>query len=390
MGNSLDTCEPYTLWGGPLSLYTGKVRSYLIKKRIPYRELYPSHPGYGSRILPALGFFVVPVLEAPDGTIVEDSSDIIDYLEARHPEPSFAPPTPLQRTAATLLCAFGSEALLQAAMHYRWSFLDQHGDYIRAEFGRAASLSRDRRDRVATAEPVMAQMQGHLPHLGICADTIPAIEAACLDLLAALDDHFLHHPYLLGGRPSMADFGLIAPLYAHLARDPVPCALMKSRAPNVYRWTERMNLANIDDGEFPEMEDTYPTGDALPGTLEPVLALLFQDWGPELTAATAHYNAWVDASPGMPGGQLVSQSGERAVHPSLGQISYEWRGVTVRRSCSPQSLWHFHRAASCARALEGDAGERWRALVTRTGGDQVMALALARPMRRKDDVLVLA
>ena len=103
--------------------------------------------------------------------------------------------------------------------------------------------------------------------MGIYAATIPAIEAAYLDLLDVLDEHFLHHPYLLGGRPSMADFGLMAGLYAHLSRDPVPSALMKSRAANVYRWTERMNLANIDDGEFPEAGDTYPADDALPGTL---------------------------------------------------------------------------------------------------------------------------
>ena len=33
------------------------------------------------------------------------------------------------------------------------------------------------------------------------------------------------YPYLLGGRPSIADFGFMAPLFAHLGRDPVPAAL---------------------------------------------------------------------------------------------------------------------------------------------------------------------
>ncbi len=87
----------YTLWGGQLSVYTARVRSYLIKKRIPYRERYPSHPDFGGRIVPGLGFFVIPVLETPDGTILEDSSEIIDYLEERHPEPCFVPSTPVQR-----------------------------------------------------------------------------------------------------------------------------------------------------------------------------------------------------------------------------------------------------------------------------------------------------
>ena len=37
------------------------------------------------------------------------------------------------------------------------------------------------------------------------------------------------------------DFGLIAPMYAHLGRDPYPLALMQSRAIHVFRWVERMN-----------------------------------------------------------------------------------------------------------------------------------------------------
>src|SRR5512147_2388692 len=41
--NTGRTNDTYILWGGSLSFYTGKVRSYLIKKRIPYREFFPSH-----------------------------------------------------------------------------------------------------------------------------------------------------------------------------------------------------------------------------------------------------------------------------------------------------------------------------------------------------------
>ena len=379
----------YTLWGGPLSIYTAKVRSYLIKKGIPYRELFPSHPDFGNRIVPALGFFVIPVLETPDGEIVQDSSDIIDYLEERFPEPCFVPTTPLQRAVVALLCAYGSEGLNQPSMHYRWSFMAEHGDYIRTEFGRAASPSRDRQERIDTAAPMVELMTAHLPRIGIDAATIPAIEAAYLDLLDVLDDHFLHHPYLLGGRPSLADFGFMVGLYAHLARDPVPSVLMKNRAPNVYRWTERMNLANVDDGEFPRAGDAYLPDDTLPETLEPLLSLVFRDWGPELTASMAQYNQWVAANPELPAGHLAAASGQRAVHPSVGQISYQLRGVTVQRECWADMLWHFDRAAAVARDLDGTALEHWTALLARTGGKQTMALVPARPLRREDNAVVL-
>ena len=381
--------DRYTLWGGPLSAFSAKVRSYLIKKRIPYREMYPSHPDFGQRILPAIELFVIPVLETPEGEIVQDSTDIIDYLEARFPEPCFIPETPIQRTLASLLCAFGSEGMLQPSMHYRWSFLEQHGDYIRAEFGRAMSQSRDRVERDAMAQPSMAMMAAHLVHLGISETTIPAIEGAYIELLEVLEAHFMLYPYLLGGRPSMADFGFMVGLYAHLSRDPVPAALMKARAPNVYRWCERMNCANIDDGEFPDAADAFLSADTLPETIEAVLTVVFKTWGPELQAFNTRYNEWVSANQDLPDGHLVSLSDQRQVHPSLGSITYAYRGVEVTRQCFPHALWHFQRVAAEARHLTGSAQVGWNTLMQRCGGVATMQLTLDRPVKRLDNVLVL-
>jgi len=381
--------DRYTLWGSPLSAFSAKVRSYLIKKRIPYREMYPSHPDFGQRILPAIELFVIPVLETPEGEIVQDSTDIIDYLEARFPEPCFIPETPIQRTLASLLCAFGSEGMLQPSMHYRWSFLEQHGDYIRAEFGRAMSQSRDRAERDAMAQPSMAMMAAHLVHLGISETTIPAIEGAYIELLEVLEAHFMLYPYLLGGRPSMADFGFMVGLYAHLSRDPVPAALMKARAPNVYRWCERMNCANIDDGEFPDAADAFLSADTLPETIEAVLTVVFKTWGPELQAFNTRYNEWVSANQDLPDGHLVSLSDQRQVHPSLGSITYAYRGVEVTRQCFPHALWHFQRVAAEARHLTGSAQVGWNTLMQRCGGVATMQLTLDRPVKRLDNVLVL-
>ncbi len=53
----------YVLWGASWSLYTAKVRPYLIKKGIDYVEVCPSHPEYNDRIIPTVGYFTVPVLE---------------------------------------------------------------------------------------------------------------------------------------------------------------------------------------------------------------------------------------------------------------------------------------------------------------------------------------
>lgn len=380
----------YVLWGSPHSFYTGKIRSYLLKKGVPYREEFVFHPQFQARILPAVRHFVVPILETPDGRILQDTTDMIEHLENVLPSPSLVPDSPVQRAVAWLLGAFGSEGLLAAGMHYRWSYRPEQENFLCAEFGRLLYSGPDREARYAAARQAMQYFSGFLPSLGVTPETIPTIEAAYCELLDALDEHFLHCPYLLGGRPSIADFGLMAPMFAHLARDPVPSTLMKNRAPNVFRWTERMNLARIGDGEFPDYPETYPPDDAIPATLEPVLRLAFEDWGAQLLADAKTFDAWVSGRPDSAAGTLVSLSGERSVHPSIGPLEYSWRGCTMRRSTSPHGLWHFDRAAGFARALRGEAASRFDALVRRTGGEDVMAIRLARPMTRRDYVLVLA
>ena len=389
MPSNLQKTQVYTLWGVAHSYYTGKIRSYLIKKGIAFGELYPTHPHLQTRIVPAIGLLVVPVLETPDGQIIQDTSEMIDHLEARFPQPLVIPETPVQRAVAWLLGAFGSEGLLAPGMHYRWSYRAQQENFLRAEFGRVAHTGPDRTARLAAGEQLMDYFNGFLPLLGVTPETIPTVEAAYLELLDALDIHFQHHPYLMGGRPGIADFGFMAPLFAHLARDPVPATLMKNVAPNVYRWTERMNLASIADGEFFDCPESYPANDEIPATLDPVLRLLFKDWGAELLANAAFYNAWVEANPGLPAGHLVSATGERKVHPTLGFLEYQWRGCTVRRASATHGLWHFDKAAFYGRALNGEARARFTGLVQRTGGEQVMAIKLARPLKRENYVLVL-
>ncbi len=386
----VNTGNPLTLWCTPHSLYSGKVRSYLIKKDLPFRELHPPHAHFQERVVPAVGLFVVPVVETTDGRLIQDSSIIIDELEHRFPERPMVPTTPVQRVIAHLLNGFGSEGLLSVAMHYRWSYRAQQEHFLQAEFGRAAHHGPDRKERLAAGLALMDYFNGFLPKLGVRAATAPAFEASFEELLDALDIHFQHYPYLLGGFPSIADYGFMGPLYAHLSRDPVPAMLVKNRAPNVARWTERMNLAAIADGEFPEQASEWFPDDAIPQTLEPILKLLFQDWGTQLLADAAFTNNWLEANARLAPGTRASHDGERSVHPVLGTINYSWRETNVERGSAPQGLWHFERSASLARALEGSAKAYFDGLAERLGGRQLMQMQLLRKINRQGDTLVFA
>ncbi|WP_088306849.1 glutathione S-transferase family protein [Novosphingobium sp. B 225] len=379
----------YTLWGTPHSLYTGKARSYLIKKQVPFDEVLVGDPYFAGTVVPQIGHFVAPVVRTPQGELIQDTTAIIDHVEAQGEGVVLAPAGAVQRVVAEFLDAFGSNYLLPLAMHYRWSYRDRQDLFLQVEFARAIPNTMPYENRLATAQMLMGKFAGFLPNLGVTAAVIPAMEDSYAELLAVLEAHFRAHPYLLGGRPSAADFGMMAPLYAHLARDPVPAMLMRTTAPNVARWTERMNVAEIPDSDYPDPGGDYPADDAIPETLEAVLKVAFAHWGPGLAADVAQFDRWLAGLSDPAPGTLVSQSGERQVHPHVGRVSYAWRGVTMERGSQPHSLWQLARAQAMADGLDGAARDRLTALLTRTGGTDTMALRTARPILRQNNVLVL-
>ena len=384
------TTQRYTLWGTPHSLYTGKARSYLIKKQVPFDELLASDPRFLGEVVPQVGHMVIPVVETPEGELIQDCTAIIDHCEARFADgPAMEPAGGVQHVVSLILDAFGSNYFMPLAMHYRWSYRAEQEAFLRAEFARAIPVSMPYENRLAAAEMLMGKFNGFLPGLGVTSEVIPAMEDSYKELLGLLEAHFRVHPYLMGGRPGLADFGMMAPLYAHLARDPVPGFLMRTTAPNVARWTERMNVAEIADSDYADTSTSYPANDAIPETLEALLAAVFAHWGPGLLEDAAQFGRWLDGLDDPAPGTLVSHDGSRSVHPHVGRIDYAWRGVTMRRGSHPHSLWHFARAQAAAAALEGEARARLDALLERTGGAAVMAISTARPILRQNNVLLL-
>ena len=377
----------YIMWGSAHSLYSGKLRSYLIKKGVPYQERNPSDPEFAARVLPQVGHMVIPVLETPSGEVLQDSGDIIDTLEARHASSILDPETPVQKAISALFDGVGSEYLMPLAMHYRWSYRAEQETFLQAEFGRAMVAGQSREVRREMAKAVMDIFAGFLPNLGVFPETAQALETSYFDWLDALDAHFQQHPYLLGGRPCRGDFGMMASLYAHLARDPVPASLMKAKAPNLFRWTERMNLAVIPDGEYPGYGDDYAPDDSIPESLEAVLSLVFRDWAPGLSADVDCFNQWAAS---RSSGDIVSVDGTRRVHPSIGAVHYPFHGVEMKRGSAPHAVWMFARSQELAKAMPDAAQARFAALLGRTGGSDMYSLIIGARMERQNNVLVLA
>ncbi len=378
----MSTTVPVTLYGSPPSLYSGKARSYLRKASIPFEERLHSHPDYSARILPAIKRFVIPVLETPEGDIVQDTTEIIDFLETRHSQPlGVYPDSPRQKIASMILEMFGDEGMLRPAMHYRWNFPEENDYFISMEFGRFMKADSTEEEAYELAAMPKAAMQKYLPGLGIAKETIPTIEANYQGLLQALNTHLLTSPYLLGGRPTMADFGLYGPMYAHLARDPAPEMLMKTTANRVWRWVERMTAANADMPEFPFMERETLADDAISDTLLDILKIVGREYGPEVIALIDFINTYSAEHPNIESGTPVITDANKRV---LGGISIPLGDATITVGARHYSLWMLQRIHDAYDALNTEGRAAVDAVIQSAGLSAFTRQRLKRRIERKN------
>lgn len=342
-----------TLYGAEVSYFTGKVRAYLRWAGIPFEEVIASAHVYKTVILPAVGVPVIPVLRTPEDELLQDTTAIIDTLDQRRPDtaPSVYPATPVRKLAALMLEAYGDEWLVIPAMHYRWHY---DRDWAITEFGALNAPDAPADKHFEIGEKIAGPFSNAATLLGGTPDMMTAIEASYEALLGELDAHFATHPALLGNQATMADFGLIGPMYAHLYRDPTPGALMKRVAPKVARWVE--------DVEFHPEKLRQPLDDAdtLPETLLPVFKRLAREQLPVMVDSAEQVRAWMQAHPG------------EVLPRAIGKHGFEVEGRRGERILRPYSLWMIQRVRDHLNGLSGDHRARADAFLREIGGEALI------------------
>jgi len=260
----------YQLIGAEESPYSVKVRAALRYKSLPYQwltrmqaaELFQKHAR-----LP-----LIPLLVTPDGKGIQDSTPILETLEAQHPEPSIHPADPVCAFISYLLEEFADEWGNKWMFHYRWA---READQ-RACARRLAALMQPDADEHAinkAAEAIRERMVDRVWFVGSSPQTAQQIEESFKDSIDLLEAHLAVRPYLFGGRPSLADFGLWGQLY-NAFRDPTPNEILRRRGPHVVEWIERMHE--------PSPLGPFESWHAVARTLRPLLsdqvAGLFLPW----------------------------------------------------------------------------------------------------------------
>jgi glutathione S-transferase len=252
--------DAYRIFGSELSPYSVKVRSWFRYKRVPH-EWVIRGPANEAEFTKYAKLPLIPLVVTPEGDGLQDSTPIIETLEARFPDPSIHPAEPVAAFASALLEEYGDEWVNKPMFHYRWTY----------EADQVSAATRIARSRFGAEGPaldkavaaVRERMVPRLAFVGSEAATRGVIEGSFTRLLNHLNNHLAARPFLFGARPSFGDFGLFAQIY-EAATDPTPGALIRFRAPRVMAWCERM-LAPGADGPFEAWETLAPT-------LEPLIA----------------------------------------------------------------------------------------------------------------------
>lgn len=357
------TSSNYTLYGAEASYYSGKVRSYLLHKRIPFVEKSANAWDYLVRLPHHVGAAVVPVVQTPEGEWLQDSSVILDVLEARFPENPALPASPVLRFASLLIELWADEFVLPLAMHTRWN-RPEHHDWFVGEIGSQMLPGWPRFLQDILGRKVRRTMNGFRYLAGFNIEMAAVLDRFGQIQLDALDAHFAEHKFLFGGRPSYGDYGLIGPLYAHIGRDPLAKRDLIDPRPHLAAWIARMFQAESSTG------GEFRPDDSMPRSLMPILRSMIDEMLPFLEACAVE----VCKTP-----VLLANAGESPRF--LAKVSYPMAGGTHTRAATPYAVWQMQRVLSAFKQMPPAEQEAVRVWLRGLNGERLLMADLP-PMSR--------
>ena len=272
--------DPIPLRGAPGSPYTRKMLAVLRFRRIPYRFLVGLWTGDEDLPKPKVDLLPTFYFDSDDGIeAVVDSTPIIRRLENEYLGRSVIPDDPALAFIDYLVEDYADEWLTKAMFHYRWQYA--------ADVALAGEILPRWRDLTATASEIAPRANavrerqiGRLYVVGSNDVTGSVIEGSYRRFLRLLDDHIGNGPFLLGARPSSADFGLFGQLTQLATFDPTPRDLTAEAAPRVVAWVQTVeDLSGLEPDE-----PDWVGRDEVPATLRALLVEVGRTYVPVMLA----------------------------------------------------------------------------------------------------------
>jgi len=260
------------LIGLEMSPYTLKVRSYLRYKQIPFDWITRTRKNEAlfqkyARVQ------LIPLVLFSDDDAMQDSTPIIERLEAEHPEPSIHPGEPAARFVSELLEEFGDEWCNKLMFQYRWGPKEDARSAAKRITASMLTGFPWKALRPIMVPFMIRRMVPRMAFAGANATNAPHLERSWFRTVELLEAHLERHPYLFGGRPAFADFGIWGNLNQAYS-DPTCGRHLTRNAPAVVRWIEQMDSPTA-QGDFESLTTLLPS---LRPLLEEQVAGRFLPW----------------------------------------------------------------------------------------------------------------
>ncbi len=280
----MSNSSPLELMGAPGSPYTRKMRALLRYRRIPHVVYQQNSKEVADRPQAKPG--LLPTFYLPDDSgqivAVTDSTPLIRRFEQEYEGRSVLPADPVLEFLDLLLEDYADEWLTKCMFHYRW--------YHAADAEKAGrvlphwALVDVSDSQIAPIQKSIKERQiGRLGVVGSNDVTAPVIEESYRRFLRLFDAHLQGSRFLLGARPSAADFAVGGQLTCLALFDPTPAAVTLEESARVYAWVETIEELSglaVADGDWFDR-------DGLPDSLKELLAEVGRVHAPFLVANAA-------------------------------------------------------------------------------------------------------
>ncbi len=281
----ITTEDPLELMGVQGSPYTRKLVALLRYRRIPHAILWASYPappeGYP---MPKVPLLPTVYFRGADGAreAAVDTTPIIRRLEVMREGRSVIPADPALAFLNDLIEDYADEWLTKAMFHYRWAFerdAKNAGPLLIYWLMSTAPEG----EATAMAQRFSRRQIDRLSVVGSNETTAETIEASYQRLIDILDTLIQRRGFVLGARPSSADFALYGQLLQLGTVEPTSAEVMAARSPRVRAWLDRVEDLS---GLRPADDDWFAPGEA-GEALAPLLAEIGRVYAPFLVANAA-------------------------------------------------------------------------------------------------------
>ena len=270
------------LTGAAGSPYTRKMLSVLRFRHLPYSVYWGNgnipkgYPEPKVRLLPT---FFFP--DGDDGALVPvtDSTPIIRRLEREYQGRSVIPTDPVLRFLNELIEDYADDWLTKAMFHFRWAH--------EADWKNAAPLlvywgmntaPKDMADEFA-ANFAKRQID-RLYVVGSNEVTAETIESSYKRLIEILDALISRKGFVLGARPSSADFALFGQLTQLTIVEPTSAAITREVSQRVRAWVDLMeDLSGVNP-----TDDDWFTAEEASDALAPLITEIGRTYAPAMVA----------------------------------------------------------------------------------------------------------